>query len=480
MENYTSNEQNIPRGIYGQMDSDEMNNIKEIYTYNQNIPPSDQKYLDYSIKELRTEIKRMFDNLNDVHQKTNEYINNKNINSNQYRKNSNYLSVDKIRRNDMNDNRDKRNLKYNEYSYKYRNMQPSSRNMYSGNSNNDNRYNNNIIAYNNYNYYNNNNDYTGNTFRNANASNNQILRYNNFKTKIIPKSNNVVKLFEEIPKNANRYVPNIKNMEKSKTITNFYSSKSNPRYQNRTNKSGKNFSYDNEIDSENQEVPINNIMEEYTLLQNKLEDTNGKLRIKNLQLNNYISEIQKRDEYIQRLKDEINNGPKARVFTERDRENIIKRNRDLVEENEKLNLQIKNMMENNKKMVQDKIRNMANNNQSEENNRVIAFLKEECDKKNMDNINLTKNLENMKKEFNIIMNNNKILEENKKGFKKIVTEKNKLEKENADLKLKLRNYSSANIFHKKTIEDKENVFNSNNENKKLKKENENMNKKINE
>ena len=123
---------------------------------------------------------------------------------------------------------------------------------------------------------------------------------------------------------------------------------------------------------------------------------------------------------------------------------------------------------------------MANNNQSEENNRVIAFLKEECDKKNMDNINLTKNLENMKKEFNIIMNNNKILEENKKGFKKIVTEKNKLEKENADLKLKLRNYSSANIFHKKTIEDKENVFNSNNENKKLKKENENMNKKINE
>ena len=78
MENYTSNVQHLPKGVYEPIDSEEMNNIKEIYTYNQNVPPSDQKYLDYSIKELRTEIKRMFDNLRDVNQKTNEYIINKN------------------------------------------------------------------------------------------------------------------------------------------------------------------------------------------------------------------------------------------------------------------------------------------------------------------------------------------------------------------------------------------------------------------
>ena len=450
MENYTSNVQHLPKGVYEPIDSEEMNNIKEIYTYNQNVPPSDQKYLDYSIKELRTEIKRMFDNLRDVNQKTNEYIINKNsINYYNPRKANKYLSVDRTRSIELNDKTEKNNLKYNDYSYKYRNLESASRNMYS-NNNNDNRYNNNIIAYNNYNYYNNN----GDTFRNAN--NNPIIRYNNFKNKndIIQKTNKIVKLYNtNAPKDSNRIAPNIKSIEKSKTVNSFYS-KPNVQYQNRTNKNRRNFSYDNNFNIDSAETPLSNeIMNEYTLIKNRLEDSNGKLKIKEMQLKNYQSEIMKRDEYIKKLKDEIYNGPKARMFTERDRENILNRNRELVEENEKLNLQIKNLMENGKKMLQDKIKNMTNNNQNENNtkdnlNKSLAHWKEDYDKKNNEYIDLLKNFENLKKEYNIVLNNNKILENNNKNFKKVMNENKKLLKENTDLRIKIRNNSSTNIIHK--------------------------------
>ena len=115
MENYTSNIHHLPKGVYEAIDSEEMDNIKEIYTYNQNISPSDQKYLDYSIKELRRDIKRMFDNLKDVDQKTNEYILNKNsTNYHNARKAMNYKSVDRTRSIELNDKREINNLKYND------------------------------------------------------------------------------------------------------------------------------------------------------------------------------------------------------------------------------------------------------------------------------------------------------------------------------------------------------------------------------
>jgi hypothetical protein len=95
------------------------------------------------------------------------------------------------------------------------------------------------------------------------------------------------------------------------------------------------------------------------------------------------------------------------MFTERDRENILNRNRELVEENEKLNLQIKNLMENGKKMLQDRIKYMTNNNQNENNtkdnlNKSLAHWKEDYDKKNNEYIDLLKNFENLKKEYNIV------------------------------------------------------------------------------
>ena len=108
MENYSSQEQNLQNGAY----EFEIPNEKNEYQANQFIASSDKKYLDFSIKELKSDIKRMFSNLNDVNQKTNEFINNKNYNSKNVRSNSiNYIKRGNINRNLIDDDDDYINSK---------------------------------------------------------------------------------------------------------------------------------------------------------------------------------------------------------------------------------------------------------------------------------------------------------------------------------------------------------------------------------
>ena len=204
MENYHLNNPQLQNGAYGSMQKEESPD----YISNQYMSPNDKKYLDYSIKELRTEIKRMFDNLKDVHIKTNEYINNKNNILKHYRSNStNYITRQRINEKQTLDEKDNNNLRYNEYAY---------RNKIRNNDLN-------IINYdsNNNNYYN--KEYNGNSFRNQN---NYIIKYNKYKNSIInqkPGTNKVLSLLNGIPKNDTRITPNIHSKEKSNMKYSTYS-----------------------------------------------------------------------------------------------------------------------------------------------------------------------------------------------------------------------------------------------------------------
>ena len=469
MENYSSQEQNLQNGAY----EFEIPNEKNEYQTNQFIASSDKKYLDFSIKELRSDIKRMLSNLNDVNQKTNEFINNKNYNSKNVRSNSiNYIKRGNINRNLIDDDDDyiNSNMRYNQYHYENKNLNKQEFNNPNMDINNNMRFNKN-------NTYNKDKEYKGNSVRNKNK--NQIMKYNSFKNKIInnyPKSNNVLELFNGVPNNGTSIRPNIRTIEKSITNSPFHSDTNN-QYNNKSNNK-RAFSVDNEndiSDNFNDENTITKIMNGYTSLQNDLRDSQNQLKVKGNQLKFYLSEIQKRDNFINQLREELRHAPKAKIFSEKDRNYILKKNRDLIEENEILKIKIKNQIEYEKKIVKDKIKsNINNNNQNDEIikfNREIGYWKKEYDKKNDENLNLVKDIETIKKENNKLINDNKILENNKKGFKKIINEKNRLEKENKELKKKLnsgRSQSYTNIRNS----------NNNNLNKKKKSENDDLNNKI--
>ena len=297
MENYTLNAQNLQNGAYGLSLPKETKDINQIYPKSQYITPNDKKYLDYSIKELRTDIKRMFDNLKDVSQKTNEFINNKTNNLRNFRSNSmNYIQRRNINSHPIEEENNKNNLKYNEYAYLENNLN-TPKHFYQNNNANLNR------RYYDRNDFINNNELSGNSFRNPN--NNQIVKYNSFKHQIInnyPKSQNVLELLKVVPNNATRINPDIRTLEKSDKRSKNYSN-SNTQYQNNSNKK-RAFSVDNDLNSEsfNNENAMTNILNECTSLRNDLKDSQNKLKVKSHQLKYYLSEIQKRDNFINQLR----------------------------------------------------------------------------------------------------------------------------------------------------------------------------------
>ena len=425
MKNYSLKKQNLQNGAYGfeiPIEQDE-------FQSNQYIPASDKKYLDYSIKELRTEIQRMFNNLEDVSQKTNEFINNKKMNLKNFRSKSiNYIKNGNTNRNNIiDDDINNSNMRYSEYHEKKNINRPKyiNRNMDINNN----------MRFNKRNKYNKKNEYNGNSFRNKNY--NQIVKYNSFKNQNInnyPNSNNVLEIFKGVPNNGTRITPNIKSIEKSITSSPFHSDEDYQYHNNSNNKRAFSIDSENDIsDNFNNENTLSKLMNDYTSLQNDLKDSKNQLKVKANQLKFYFTEIQKRDNFIKQLRDELRLAPKAKILSEKDRNYMLKKNRDLIEENEKLKIKIKNQIEYEKKIVKDKIKsNITNNNQNDEIikiNREIEHWKEEYDKKNNENSNLLNNIEAIKKEYNKLINDNKILENNKKGFKKIITENNKLAKE---------------------------------------------------
>ena len=398
MKNYPLNSQYLQNGAYGSSLPRETKDINQIYPRNHYMTPNDKKYLDYSIKELRTDIKRMSDNLKDISQKTNEFINNKTNNLKNFRSYStNYIQRGNINRIPMDYENNKNNLQNNEYAYLENNIN-TQKYFYQNNNDNING------RYFDRNDYIHNNDLSGNSFRNPN--NNQIVKYNSFKHQIInkyPKSKNVLEILKVVPNNATRIRPNIRTIEKSEKR-----SYPNPRTQNQNDSYKKRaFSVDNDLSSEsfNNENPMTNIMNEYTSLKNELKDSHNQLKVKSNQIKYYLSEIKKRDNFINQLRNELTQAPKAKIFSERDRENILKKNKDLIEENEKLRIKIKNQIEYKKKIVEQKIKsNIENNYQSDEIeklNREIEYWKIEYDKKNSENLNLIKNIENIRKENSV-------------------------------------------------------------------------------
>jgi hypothetical protein len=118
------------------------------------------------------------------------------------------------------------------------------------------------------------------------------------------------------------------------------------------------------------------------------------------QLNYYTSQIEQRDNQIKKLKQEINkvnylnnNIYKSNIIRKSDQElePVMRKNKELIEENEKLKLKIKNYIENEKKYVKDKIKNNINAQNIEKNeNNTIDYWKNEYDKIYAENLTLKK------------------------------------------------------------------------------------------
>ena len=86
----------------------------------------------------------------------------------------------------------------------------------------------------------------------------------------------------------------------------------------------------------------------------------------------YLAQLQQKDFSIQKLKEEINNLllnlnlNNQYNISDSEKEQIMKKNHDLIEENEHFKLKIKNQIENEKEIMKDKIRsNILINSQSD-------------------------------------------------------------------------------------------------------------------
>ena len=398
---------------------------KDNNDFNNGISLKDQKVLNYSLKELRREIKEMSDNIKKLNSETDKFIQNKNNNLKNFRSNS--LNIPKQEIDIRNKNNDlSRNLIINKYC--------------TNNSHN-------FLKNNQYQNYRNIMSNTEDIYYMPNGNNNiPIKNYYNYKNN----KNNLSNISE----------PNkIYNQQNINYITNndsYYSTQNNfmKNYNNNIN-NNRALSVDNDkISQHNQNKKVNNLFNQnnnYLLNENK--ENKNPIKIKSNDINYFITQIKQKDDLIQKLKEEI-----SKIFQYKNQigksnnnnepKQILKKNRELIEENEKLKLKLKNQIENERNIMKDKIKtNILNNSQSDEIikiNNQIEYWKDEYDKLYAENITLKKKLDNLTNENELHINEIEKLKNSKKDIKKIINEKNKIMKEKEDLEMKLNNKEKIN------------------------------------
>ena len=356
---------------------------KESNHLNPNYSLGDKNFIDKSLKDLRRDIKKMSENIQKLNNETNEFIRNKNkvknFRSFSYNGNKIIPNQGDVLRNTkqiLNNN-----LVLNEFAY-----------------NNMNNNNINLKSFNNYYLKNYENEMQVNLYKqnidkdifykpNQNT-NHKIIRYFNYKKN---KSNIL---------NNNTTEP-----KKIYNIKNSYENNQNfPRNAKNNNLRALSVDFDNLYKhSQNQDKKLNNILSEKNIL---LKEKN---EAKN-QIDNYISQIMEKDILIEKLKEEIkktkmlrqsNDKTSKKTMNNSEHQQILRKNKDLIEENEKLKLKIKNQIENDKKIIKDKIKNNIKNNIQNEDvikqNNQMNYWKKEYDKLYVENMTLKKSIENLTK-----------------------------------------------------------------------------------
>ena len=384
------------------------------------------------------------------------------------------------------------------------------------------------------NYYNNNgqrkisqiNKYNTNHKINSN-NNNYLIDFSlqSLKNEIKDMSETLIKLNKQTNRLINNKIINTNNSNDF-----FYQrNKKNDIKNHRYNSMDGNININNNIilSTENE---YNNINQSINNDINTDKYYNGNNYIKDLnhnKLNYYKNQIIQKNKYIKILEQKLNkeNKNQSEIFDEKNKMNIndnkikhiIKKNKELIGENEKLKLKIKNINETNKINFAKKLKSNHNDNEINKYNKLKKeneILKNEYDKIFKENVSLKSNLDNMNIKYNILdkaKNNyddkidelNGIIEEKnkklekfeniEKNFKEIISTKelenkgllNKikvLEKQIEDIKKNNLKIDEINNIKENKINELNNIIKSNNkiiyENKNiisnLKKENDNL------
>ena len=380
---------------------------------NTEITVRDKKVLDNSLKEIRREINEMSNKIKQLNNKTDKIIQNKNNKFKNFRSNS--FNLEKMIPNKNYDNLRSQKIGLNN------NFMLNS--FY--NSNNLKNTQNNFLQNNRYqNCPKNNFNNTANMFYKPNGNNNiPILNYSNYKNNKYNYNN----------------INNINNISQPKKIYN----QQNINYRAMTDLNPNNSNNSNKIN-------IKNINNTKAL---SVDNDNISEKLKSNEMYYYLSQIKQKDDMIKTLKEEINKIIKYKKQNENINNNInnnnepqdqiLKKNRELIEENEKLKLKLKNQIETERKIMKDKIKtNIMNNSQGDEIikiNNQIEYWKDEYDKLYAENITLKKNVDNLTNENDLLKNDSETLKNMKKDITIIMKEKE-------DLELQLKNNKDNQSF----------------------------------
>ena len=367
---------------------------------NTEITVRDKKVLDNSLKEIRREINEMSNKIKQLNNKTDKIIQNKNNKFKNFRSNS--FNLEKMIPNKNYDNLRSQKIGLNN------NFMLNS--FY--NSNNLKNTQNNFLQNNRYqNFPKNNFNNTANMFYKPNGNNNiPILNYSNYKNNKYNYNN----------------INNINNISQPKKIYN----QQNINYRAMTDLNPNNSNNSNKIN-------IKNINNTKAL---SVDNDNISEKLKSNEMYYYLSQIKQKDDMIKTLKVEINKIIKYKKQNENINNNInnnnepqdqiLKKNRELIEENEKLKLKLKNQIETERKIMKDKIKtNIMNNSQGDEIikiNNQIEYWKDEYDKLYAENITLKKNVDNLTNENDLLKNDSETLKNMKKDITIIMKEKEDL------------------------------------------------------
>ena len=412
---------------------------------NTELSPKQKKDLDYSLKELRREINEMSNNLHNLNRQTDKYISDKTYSLNSIRSNSSNpkkISISSTNILDNSNNNLNNNLIYNEYSYK-----------------NNNRNRNKIVQ----------------------LKNKELEKYNKFNSKV----NNIIN--DDYNGGNNIQGLNYSNYNKiNHNYNGNYTNASDPnKMYNLQLQNNNYFTQQNAINNKNKRnninnralsVDTNNLSENYRNQNEKMQKliNERKYLIKENQefknkINYYMAQLNQKDSFIEKLKEEtqkfiqMKNKPNNMNINE---EQILAKNRELIEENEKLKIKLKNQIENGKKIVKDKIRsNILNNSHSDEIikiNNQVEYWQNEYDKLYAEKITLEKNLEILKNDNEVLNNNYEDSKRLKNELIKLNEEKNEIIKEKENIELKLKN----NIKENNMLNEKINILKSEIEEKK--------------
>ena len=421
------------------------------------------------IKEIRNEIKEMTDNLRSFKNNTDNYIKNK---RNNLKKDRNY-SLDVMRASPHQDgllgdtirvlNGYKYNFNSHPYEYNTLSNYYKSKNLY--NDRYGNIYNENDRTYKELN----------NIFKSNKGKDNTITRYltkNNYNS--IDISNKPNKAFNfNISQNINRPITNISyNFTKSSDGSNINNILKN---YNQKAYSVKKYKGQNP----------NRLANEEQYLMNEKDQLKNKVIITNNQNKYYQSQLQSKDAFIQKLKEEINsliNRNDKSIPLDNEKEQIMNKNFKLIEENENLRLRLKNLVENDKRNMKNKIKNnILNITKNGGQNKTLEYWKNQYSKMNIINNKL-------KNEVDTLIKGKKISNEaSLKEIKQLTDEKNKIMKEKEELENKLKTNINANdeneenkIFNDKIILLNKEIEQKNNDIEQLNKLNKEKENKINE